>query len=67
VKRETIGLGGPEIFGLAAPAHMDCTFSTLAQCAMSASGRAAQCNVNPYYAGATASLGRIDRRHRRVY
>ena len=48
-------------------AYEDCTFSTLAQCAMSASGRAAQCNVNPYYAGATASLGRIDRRHRRVY
>jgi hypothetical protein len=48
-------------------AYEDCTFSTLAQCAMSASGRAAQCNINPYYAGATASLGRYDRRHRRVY
>ena len=48
-------------------AYEDCAFTTLAQCAMSASGRAAQCNVNPYYAGATASLGRVDRRHRRVY
>jgi hypothetical protein len=48
-------------------AYEDCTFSTLAQCAMSASGRAAQCNINPYYAGATASLRRNDRRHSRVH
>jgi Protein of unknown function (DUF3551) len=48
-------------------AYEDCSFFTLAQCAMSASGRAAQCNINPYYAGATASPGRNDRRHRRVY
>jgi hypothetical protein len=47
--------------------YEDCTYFTLAQCAMSASGRAAQCNINPYYAGATASPGRNDRRHRRVY
>ncbi len=48
-------------------AYEDCTFTTLAQCAMSASGRAAQCNINPYYAGPTASQRRSDRRHRRVY
>jgi len=47
--------------------YEDCTYFTLAQCAMSASGRAAQCNNNPYYAGATASLRRNDRRHRRVH
>jgi hypothetical protein len=47
--------------------YEDCSYFTLAQCAMSASGRAAQCNINPYYAGATASPGRNDRRHRRVY
>ena len=47
--------------------YQDCRFFTLAQCAMSAAGRAAQCNVNPFYAGATASLGRNDRRYRRVY
>jgi hypothetical protein len=47
--------------------YEDCRFFTLAQCAMSASGRAAQCNINPFYAGATASLGRNDRRIRRVY
>jgi hypothetical protein len=48
-------------------ASEDCTFFTLAQCAASASGRAAQCNINPYYAGATAPPRRNDRRHRRVH
>ena len=33
----------------------DCTYYTMSQCAASASGRAAQCNPNPFYAGATAS------------
>ena len=47
--------------------HEDCTYYTMAQCAMSASGRAAQCDPNPYYAGATASPRRNDRRYRRVY
>lgn len=45
----------------------DCTYYTMAQCAMSASGRAAQCNPNPFYAAATASSRRSDRRYRRVY
>jgi hypothetical protein len=45
----------------------DCTYYTMAQCAMSASGRAGQCNINPYYAGAIASPGRNDRRYRRLY
>ena len=45
----------------------DCRYSTIDQCRASASGRAAQCNINPFYAGATASQGRYDRRHRRVY
>jgi len=48
-------------------AYEDCSYFTLAQCAMSAAGRAAQCNINPYYVGATASPGRHDRRHRRAY
>ena len=47
--------------------YFECTYTTLAQCNMSASGRAAQCIVNPYYAGAKASPGRRDRRHRRIY
>jgi hypothetical protein len=30
-------------------AYEDCTYHTMGQCQMSASGRAAQCNPNPYY------------------
>ena len=40
--------------------YIDCSFASLAQCAASASGRAAQCLSNPYFAQA-------DRRQRRVY
>jgi hypothetical protein len=47
--------------------YFECAYTSLAQCNASASGRAAQCVVNPYYAGAKASPGRRDRRHRRVY
>lgn len=46
--------------------YFDCSYYTMAQCAASASGRAAQCDPNPYYAGATASPRRSDRRHRQV-
>src|SRR5689334_22279520 len=31
--------------------YFECAYTSLAQCNMSASGRAAQCIVNPYYAG----------------
>ena len=47
--------------------YFECGYTSLAQCNMSASGRAAQCIINPYYAGGKASPGRRDRRHRRVY
>jgi hypothetical protein len=47
-------------------AHEDCSYFTMAQCAASASARPAQCNLNPYYAGATASLKRDGRRHRQT-
>ena len=46
--------------------YYECGYTSLAQCNMSASGRAAQCIVNPYYAGKKGSPGR-DRRERRVY
>jgi hypothetical protein len=46
--------------------YFECAYTSLAQCNMSASGRAAQCIVNPYYAGPKAPPGRRDRRHRRV-
>lgn len=40
--------------------YFECAYTSLAQCNMSASGRAAQCVINPYYAGAK----KRDRRHR---
>ena len=42
--------------------YFKCGYTSLAQCNMSASGRAAHCIVNPYYAGAKAKPGRRDRR-----
>jgi len=48
------------------PTYWDCSFSTLAQCAASASGRAAQCANNPYLASAAAPAG-PRHRHRRAH
>jgi len=42
--------------------YNDCTFTSMAQCALSASGRAATCIVNPFYAYASAPGGPY-RRH----
>lgn len=47
--------------------YFECGYTSLEQCRWSASGRAAQCVINPYYAGAKGSPGRRDRRHRRAY
>jgi Protein of unknown function (DUF3551) len=45
--------------------YFECAYTSLAQCNMSASGRAAQCIINPYYGGRkTAPVS--SRRHRRV-
>ena len=43
--------------------YYDCRYTSLPQCNGSASGRAAQCIINPYFASAPAPT----RRHRRVY
>jgi hypothetical protein len=45
--------------------YFECAYTSLAQCNMSASGRAASCVINPYYAGGKAP-GRRDRKPRRV-
>ena len=34
--------------------YFDCTYTTMAQCQASGSGRSASCLVNPYYAGPKA-------------
>jgi uncharacterized protein DUF3551 len=43
--------------------YYECRYRSLPQCNASASGRAAQCFINPYFASAQAPA----RRHRRVY
>jgi hypothetical protein len=45
--------------------YFECAYTSLPQCQMSASGRSAQCIVNPYYAGPKTRPGRRERR--RVY
>ena len=45
--------------------YIACAYTSQAQCALSASGRAAQCITNPYFAGARA--GQRDRRQRGPY
>ncbi|MBA7638649.1 hypothetical protein ES703_46305 [subsurface metagenome] len=41
--------------------YISCGYTSMAQCQLSASGRGAQCIVNPYFAGAPAR-GQINRR-----
>jgi len=45
--------------------YYECRYTSLPQCNASASGRAAQCVINPYFA--SAQVPADHRRHRRVY
>jgi hypothetical protein len=45
--------------------YIDCSYTSLPQCAATASGRAAQCYVNPYFGYALRNFS--GRRHQRVY
>ena len=47
--------------------YIECGYTSLAQCALSASGRAAQCMINPYFASAQVPRQPHYRRHPRVY
>jgi hypothetical protein len=47
--------------------YYECRYSSLAQCAGSASARSAQCVINPYFANAEEPVGRAYRRHRHAY
>jgi hypothetical protein len=47
--------------------YYDCSYTSLPQCNASASGRSAQCVINPYFAGAEEPRERHYRRHPRVY
>jgi len=45
--------------------YYECAYTSLPQCNMSASGRSAQCVINPYYAQVQGPAAR--KRHRNVY
>ena len=47
--------------------YNDCRYMSLAQCAVSASGRGAECVTNPFFAQAEVPMPRPYRRHRQVY
>ena len=47
--------------------YYECRYRSLAQCNVSASGRAAQCVVNPYFANAQVPVQRGYRRYRQIY
>ena len=47
--------------------YIECGYTSLAQCAQSASGRGAQCIVNPYFASPQVSASPRYQQRRRVY
>jgi hypothetical protein len=47
--------------------YYECSYTSLAQCNATASGRGAQCVTNPYAANASDELPGPHYRHRRVY
>ena len=63
---QTYAPGYPVCLHVWGPAnYYECRYTSLAQCNASASGRAAQCVINPYFSSAEEPAGY--RRHRRVY
>ena len=66
---QTYSPGYPVCLQVYAPRgdYIECGYTSLAQCAMSASGRAAWCMTNPYFASAQAHREPHYRRHPRVY
>ena len=47
--------------------YIECGYTSLAQCAAMASGRSAQCLVNPYYSGPQLPAGARHPKHGRAY
>jgi hypothetical protein len=46
---------------------IDCSFTSVPECHASASGRAAMCEINPYFAPAPGIPAPAHRRHRRAH
>jgi hypothetical protein len=75
----TVSMAGPAVAQTYAPGYpvclhvygpvtyYECRYTSLGQCNVSASGRAAQCVLNPYVANARVPLGRADRPYRQIY
>lgn len=62
----TYGGGYPVCLQVYGPLnYIECSYSSIAQCNMSASGRSAQCIVNPYFPSAEFRPARM--RYRHVY
>ncbi len=47
--------------------YYDCRFTSIPQCKATASGRAAECLINPYFANASEDPPVRPRRHHRAY
>jgi uncharacterized protein DUF3551 len=47
--------------------YYECRYTSLPQCAATASGRSADCVINPYFAGTQVAGRRHLRRHGNVY
>jgi Protein of unknown function (DUF3551) len=55
-----------QVYGIAGN-YIACGYTSLEQSAQSASGRAAQCIINPYFTSGHVPAGPHYRRHRRIY
>ena len=65
---QTYAPGYPVCLHVWGPAnYYECRYTSLAQCDASASGRAAQCIINPYFARAEEPIGRSYRRPPYLY
>lgn len=58
--------GGGGGFGGGGGSYFDCSFTSLEQCRATASGRAASCDINPYYAFDEPPAPRR-KRHKQAY
>jgi len=65
---QTYGAGYPVCLHVYGPVtYYDCSYYSIAQCNASASGRAAQCVLDPYSAQASMPPAYASRRVRRAY
>jgi Protein of unknown function (DUF3551) len=65
---QTYGAGYPVCLHVYGPVtYYDCAYTSIAQCNASASGRAAQCVLDPYSAQASVPSAYALRRVRRAY